>query len=203
MREAVRYYANVVSKYSLAVKQAIDKCVNLDIKIVAPGHGLVWRKNPEKIINDYIRYANYQKGQAKNEITLIWGSMYGNTEKVVHEVVKLLENEQVKFHIHRVPHESCGTILKSVWTSTGIILAMPTYEYKMFPPMASILEELGRKTVFNRKAFRFGSYGWSGGAQKDLKEIIDRNKMNWCFLRVEFKTASNEEIDKIRRELSS
>jgi len=96
-------------------------------------------------------------------------------------------------HVHQVPKDSWGTILTSAWTSTGIILAMPTYEFKMFPPMAAALEELGKKRVCNRKAFRFGSYGWSGGAQRDLDEITGRLNMNWEFLEpVEFNGVPKE-----------
>lgn len=192
-KEAVRYYSNIVAAFSLPVKKAIEKCSNLPIKIVAPGHGVVWRKNPNKIIEDYLRYASYQKGPAKEEITIIWGSMYGMTEKAVQHAIKVLEQEKIKLHIHRVPETSWGTILASAWTSTGIILAMPTYEYKMFPPMAAALEELGKKKVLNRKAFRFGSYGWSGGAQKELDEIMCKYCMKWDFLEpVEFKGGPRE-----------
>ncbi|WIV13542.1 FprA family A-type flavoprotein [Proteiniborus sp. MB09-C3] len=187
-KEAVRYYSNIVAAFSMPVKKAIDKCSALPVKIIAPGHGIVWRKNPNKIVEDYSRYASYQKGPAKDEITIIWGSMYGMTEKAVNHAIKVLEQEKIKFHVHRVPDTSWGTILASAWTSTGIILAMPTYEYKMFPPLAAALEELGKKKVFNRKAFRFGSYGWSGGAQKELDYIMDKYCMKWDFLEpVEFK----------------
>jgi flavorubredoxin len=193
-KEAVRYYSNIVAAFSLPVQKAIDKCSTLPIEIIAPGHGIVWRQNPKRIIDDYARYAAYQKGPAKAEITLIWGSMYGMTEKAVDYAVKVLEKEDIKVHVHRVPETSWGTVLASAWTSTGIIVAMPTYEYKMFPPVAAALDELGRKKVVNRKAFRFGSYGWSGGAQKELDEIITRNRMNWDFLEpVEFKGAPSEE----------
>lgn len=192
--EAVRYYANIVAAFSMPVKKAIDKCSALPIKIIAPGHGIVWRENPNKIIEDYIRYASYQKGPAKEEITLIWGSMYGMTEKAVNYVVKVLEEENIKFNVHRVPEVSWGTVLASAWNSTGIILAMPTYEYKMFPPMAAVLEELGKKKVFGRKAFRFGSYGWSGGAQKELDEIMNKYCMKWDFIDpVEFKGSPRDE----------
>jgi flavorubredoxin len=192
-REAVRYYSNIVAAFSMPVKKAIEKCAPLPIKVIAPGHGIVWRENPSKIIEDYIRYASYQKGSAKEEITLIWGSMYGMTEKAVNHVVELLEKENIRVNSHQVPQDSWGTVLASAWNSTGIILAMPTYEYKMFPPMAAALEELGKKKLQGRKAFRLGSYGWSGGAQKELDEIMDRYCMNWDFIEpVEFKGAPRE-----------
>ena len=200
-REAVRYYANIVAAFSLPTKKAIEKCGPLPIKIIAPGHGLVWRKNPMKIVEDYSRYVAYQKGPAKEEITVIWGSMYGMTEKAVNAALEALETEGITVHSHRVPETDWGDILASIWTSTGVILAMPTYEYKMFPPMAAVLEELGKKKVQGRKCFRFGSYGWSGGAQKELDEIHHRQKMKWDFLEpVEFKgSPSSEEIELIKR----
>lgn len=193
--EAVRYYANIVAAFSMFVDKAIKKCADLPIKIIAPGHGVVWRKNPNKIVEDYKRYVDYQKGPAKKEITVLWGSMYGMTETGVKHAVALLEKESdIKINVHQVPQTSWGQILKSVWTSTGVLLAMPTYEYKMFPPMAAALEELGKKKVNGRKAFRIGSYGWSGGAQRELDDIMDRLKMKWDFVEpAEYKGAPTDE----------
>jgi anaerobic nitric oxide reductase flavorubredoxin len=192
-KETIRYYSNILATFSLQVKKAVEKCAALPVKIIAPGHGLMW-KNPEKIMKAYAKYADYQKGPARKEITLIWSSMYGMTEKAVKRVIPLLEQADIKVHIHQVPESSYGEVLTSAWTSTGIIIAMPTYEYKMFPPMAAMLEELGKKRVFNRRVFRFGSYGWSGGAQKELDEIISRYKMNWEFLEpVEFRGSPRED----------
>lgn len=191
--ETIRYYSNIIASFSMQVKKAVDKCQALPVKLIAPGHGLMWRE-PEKIMQAYAEYADYQKGPAREEVTLIWGSMYGMTEKAVKHAVRVLENEDIIVHVHQVPQDSWGEILTSAWTSTGIILAMPTYEFKMFPPMASVLEELGKKKVHGRKAFRFGSYGWSGGAQRELDDIMDRLCMKWEFAEaVEFAGAPSEE----------
>ena len=192
--EAVRYYSNIVGSFSIFVKKALEICAGLPIKIIAPGHGIMWRDNPQRIVDDYSRYVAYQKGVAKEEITIIWGSMYGMTKKAVDHAVKVLEDEDIKVNVHQVPGTDDGTILQSVWNSTGVILAMSTYEYKMFPPMASTLDELGRKKANGRKAFRFGSYGWSGGAQREIDEIMTKYRMNWDFLEpVEFKGKALEE----------
>ena len=200
-REAVRYYSNIVAAFSGPVVKAIDKASALPVKIVAPGHGVVWRENPMKIVNDYLRYASYQKGPCEEEVAVIYGSMYGNTEKGVAPAVEALEDEGLAVRVHRVPEDSWGDILASVWSSTGVVLAMPTYEYKMFPPMAALLDELGKKKVQNRKAFRFGSYGWSGGAQKELDEIMLRHKANWEFVKpVEFKGGPTEDDFRAIRE---
>ncbi|GAB6089700.1 FprA family A-type flavoprotein [Spirochaeta dissipatitropha] len=198
--EALRYYANIVAAFSIPTKKAIDKLGPLEIKAIAPGHGIVWRRNPAKIVTDYIRYAGYSKGPAKEHVTVIYGSMYGMTEQGIKPVVEGLESEGITVHLHRIPESNISFVLKDVWQSTGVVLAMPTYEYKMFPPMAAVLDEIGKKKVLNRLAFRFGSYGWSGGAQKELDEITSRLKMNWQFIDpVEFNGApSSDELDMIR-----
>lgn len=201
-KEMTRYYSNVMATFSMAVTKAVEKCKEYPVEIIAPGHGLLW-KNTEEIYDRYEKLAAYQKGPAKKEITLVWGSMYGMTQQAVMEAEEALKESGVVYHIHQVPKDSWGTVLTSVWNSTGVILAMPTYEYKMFPPMAAALEEMGKKKVLNKKAFRFGSYGWSGGAQKELEEIMERHKMNWDFMEpVEFKgVPGKEDLKKIRSQV--
>lgn len=199
-KETIRYYSNIVAAFSMFVTKAINKCRALDIKMIAPGHGLMWNKRVEKIIKDYADYANYQKGNSREEITLLWGSMYGMTERAAKVAEEELKKSGIKYHVHQVPQTNWGEMLTSLWTSSGVILGMPTYEYKMFPPMASILEEAGKKKVQGRKALRFGSYGWSGGAQKELDEIVEKNKMNWTFIEpVEFRgQPSDEDLETLR-----
>jgi flavorubredoxin len=200
-QEAERYYANIVGPFSLFVQRAIDKLKDIEIKAIAPGHGVVWRKDPSRIVSDYIRYASYSKGPAKTDVTVLYSSMYGMTARGVDPVVEGLESEGVKVHIHKLPETDWSFALASVWQSSGVVIGAPTYEYKMFPPMGALLEEIGRKKALNRKAFRFGSYGWSGGAQKELDEIMKRNRTNWEFLEpVEFRGAPTEEhLDLIRQ----
>jgi len=85
-------------------------------------------------------------------------------------------------------------MVATVFRSAGVIIGAPTYEYKLFPPVASALNELGRKRITGKTAFRFGSYGWSGGAEKELAEIIERNNMKWNFIEsVEFEGAPKDE----------
>lgn len=192
--DTLRYYSNIIAHFSPQVKKAVAKCRELLVKQIAPGHGLIWRE-PQKVMDAYSDYADYQKGPARKEITFIWGSMYGMTETAVKHAIEELKKKDITVHVHQVPQDSWGTILTSAWTSTGIIVAMPTYEFKMFPPMGAVLEELGKKKVCNRKAFRFGSYGWSGGAQRELDDITTRLSMNWEFVEpVEFLGRPGEEV---------
>lgn len=178
--EALRYYANIVATFSTFVLKGLEKLQGLDVKVICPSHGIIWRENPEIIIDMYKRYAEYSKGPGEREVTLVWSSMYGNTKKVLSPIIETLRKYKITTHVYQVPGDEIGYILGSAWKSAGLIFGMPTYEYKMFPPMAHAIEELMVKRVKNKKVFRFGSYGWVGGAQKDFEAKTE--KAGWDIL---------------------
>ena len=174
-KEAIRYYANIVASFSLPVLKGLEKLGGLDVKIICPSHGIIWRENPGKIIELYKRYAEYAKGPAEKEVTLIWSSMYGNTKQIVSTIIEVLRKRKIPVHVFQVPGDDVGHILADAWKSAGLIFGMPTYEYKMFPPMAHVIDELLLKKVKNRKVFRFGSFGWVGGAQRDFDATTEKS----------------------------
>jgi anaerobic nitric oxide reductase flavorubredoxin len=168
--ESLRYYANIVSSFSVFVQRAIQKLGALPIKVIAPSHGPVYRKDPGAIITRYAEFASWMNGPARKEVCVIWGSMYGNTKAGVDAVMEAIRGEGLECRVHRVPNEDISFVLADAYSCAGIVIAAPTYEYRLFPPMAYVLDIFGRKHVLNRKSFRFGSYGWSGGAKKDYEE---------------------------------
>ena len=170
--ECLRYYANIVASFGTFVLRAVKKLSALGIKVVAPSHGIVWRRDPTKIIERYVKYASYLEGAREKEVCVVWGSMYGNTEKGLDAVLHGLEDEGLPFTMHRVPNDDVSYILADAYKSEGILIAMPTYEYKMFPPMAYALDLFARKHVNGRSALRIGSWGWVGGAKKEYEEAI-------------------------------
>ena len=192
--EGIRYYSNVMTTFTPILKKAIKKSEELDINIIAPGHGPLYRGNTQKIVDDYTRFSQYAQGSGKNEITILWGSMYGMTAKAITHVEEVLKREGVKYNKLEMPLESESEMIATVFKSAGIIIAAPTYEYKLFPPIAAALDEIGRKKITEKAAFRFGSYGWSGGAEKELSDILERNKMKWDMVEsVEFEGSPKEE----------
>lgn len=190
--EALRYYSNIVASFSLFVKRALAKISALDIKVVAPSHGIVWRRSPQTIIDLYRTYSDYMEGPQAKEICVVWGSMYGFTKAGVDAVIAGIEAEGLPYSIHRVPNEDASYILADAFKCAGIVIAMPTYEYKMFPPMASLLQLFERKHIWNRLALRIGSWGWVGGAKKDYEEMIA--PLKWTSLEsLEWPGAATEE----------
>jgi flavorubredoxin len=201
-KEALRYYANIVSSFSIFVEKAIQKLDGLSIKCVAPSHGIVWRKEPGLIIDRYRKYASYAKNSGEREITVIWGSMYGNTKAGVDAVIRGIEAEGVPYSIRRVPDENVSYVLADAYKSGALVIAMPTYEYAMFPPMAYVLDIFKRKHIFGKKVLRIGSWGWVGGAKKEYDAIVESLKwtslepLEWAGYPAEAELAALEERGK-------
>ena len=176
--EILRYYATIVASFSQFVQKALVQLQNLPIQVVAPSHGIIWRKNPQTIIEYYQELSSYNTtGPLKNEICVICGSMYGNTEEGVQEMLKVLHEEKIPYTSIVLPENDISRILAVAYAAKGLIIAMPTYEYKMFPPMAYILTLFRYKHFKNKITLRIGSKGWSGGAEKDYQETI--KTLNW------------------------
>ncbi len=172
-QEALRYYVTVVAKFSGPVLRAIEKLKDLEVDIIAPSHGLIWRKNPSAIIELYRLWASYASSPGEPAVTLIFGSMYGNTEKFMNAVAQGVSKEGIPVEIFDAARVHPAYILPYLWVRRGVIIGAPTYEGDLFPPVAQALEMAALKRVMNKKAAYFGSYGWSGGALKRLKEIIE------------------------------
>jgi flavorubredoxin len=171
-RESERYYANIVSSFSLFVQRAIYKLGGLGIKIIAPSHGPVYRSRPQDVIESYRRYASWMNGPALPEVCVVWGSMYGNTRQGLEAVLKGIREAGLAYREHRVPNEDISFVLADAYRCQGILIAAPTYEYALFPPMAYVLDIFVRKHVWNRNALRIGSFGWVGGAKKAYEEAV-------------------------------
>jgi flavorubredoxin len=172
-QEALRYYANIVAKFSGPVLRAIKKLEGVPVDVIAPSHGLVWRKDPQRIVDLYARWARYATEPAEPEITLVYGSMYGSTEKMMNVVAQGISSEDVSVEVFDAARTHPSYILPSLWTKSGVMIGAPTYEVSLFPPVALVLDMAARKRIVNKKAAWFGSYGWSGGALKELQGLIE------------------------------
>jgi flavorubredoxin len=193
--ETERYYANIVSSFSTFVLRGITKLANVPLKVVAPSHGVVWRKDPLKVVQWYQKLASYMQGPREKEVAVVWSSMYGNTEALLQSIVDGLKSEGLPVHVLQIPQTHESFVLEKVWRSEGLVIGMPTYEYKMFPPMYHVLDILERSHVVGRKTLRFGSFGWSGGAQKQFDEFSTAMKLD-CRGVVEYQGSPTEEDKK-------
>lgn len=191
--ESLRYYSNIIAKFSPQVSKMIDKLKVLSPKIIAPAHGLVWRKDPAKIVDLYKKWADYAVGKAERGVTLLYASMYGNTAQATNAVVRGLQSVSVPVNVFDVSQTHLSYILPSLWTNAGVIIGSPTYEGNIFPTIRHVLVDAGLKHVYNKTAAFFGSWSWSSGALREIKELVE--PFEWNLVDdLEFEGAAKESI---------
>jgi anaerobic nitric oxide reductase flavorubredoxin len=169
-RESLRYFVNIVAKFSGPTLKAIDKLAGIPIDIIAPSHGLVWRKNPGRIVELYRKWAELAKGGGELGVTLVYGSMYGNTEKMMNAVAHGISRAGVPVEIFDAARVHSSYILPALWTYRGVMVGAPTYEGTLFPPVAQALDMAALKRIVHKRAAAFGSFGWSMGGMAALQE---------------------------------
>jgi len=174
--EALRYYSNIIASYSKPVLNAINKLAGVDVEVVAPSHGLVWRKDPGKIISLYKTWAGYAASGGEAGVTVLYGSMYGNTLRMLESFEKGLQSSGLTIKRFDVARTHASTMLPSIWSLRGVVVAAPTYDGGIFPAMADILTLAGKKRMMNKKCIRFGSYTWGGGADKAFNALNESLK---------------------------
>jgi anaerobic nitric oxide reductase flavorubredoxin len=176
LSEALRYYVNVLALFSKMVLKAIDRLKQVSITIVAPSHGIIWRRDPERMVNLYRDWAGCASGTGEQAVTLIYGTMYGNTESMANAVAQGISRAGTPVAVYDVARTHPSYLLPSLWTNKGVIIGAPTYEGTLFPPVAQALDIAVHKGVRNKQAGWFGSYGWSGGAQREFKKMVEKAK---------------------------
>jgi flavorubredoxin len=189
-QETLRYFTNVIGRYSSMVQKAIPKITGLKINTVASTHGPVWRKNPRHVIGLYDRWS---RQETEEGAVIVYASMYGSTEKMMEAVARSLAAEGLaKVRAHNVSRVHPSYILSDVWRFRGLVLGSPTYNTKPFPLMDHYVRVLENKMLNERVVGVFGSYGWSGGGVKELVEFVTRAKWQLVEPVVEAKGAPTE-----------
>ncbi|MFW6181933.1 MAG: FprA family A-type flavoprotein [Spirochaetota bacterium] len=172
-KEALRYFVNIVALFHKPAMNAIKKLGGVDVEIIAPSHGLIWRRDPGRIVELYRRWCEYATGPTEPGVTLVYGSMYGNTEKMMNAVAQGIAAGGVPFEIFDAARTHVSYILPSLWRYAGVVVGAPTYEGQLFPPAVDVLNYAALKKISNKKLMTFGSFGWAGGALRTIKKIVE------------------------------
>lgn len=198
--ETRRYYSNIVGKFSKQVQAALKKLSALDIKMICPVHGPVWREQPEKIVDLYDRMSRYESEEG---VVIVYGSMYGNTEVMAETIARGLAEEGVKnIRIYDVSKTHNSYILSDIWKYRGLILGSCTYNNYLFPLMHNLLNVIKMNKLQNHILGMFGSYSWSGGALKALKEFGETCEYDVIETTVEAKSAPTREDLRVCKEIA-
>lgn len=176
MEEAAKYYANILWPFSPLIIKKIEEIQKMGIKInmIAPSHGIIWRSNPTKIIEAYLRWA---QGESKKKILVIYDTMWGSTEKMAKAMVEGINSRGIETILCRIPFSDRGDLIKELLEAKGALFGSSTINNGILPTLAPLLEDLQGLKPKNKVAAAFGSYGWRGGAIKIIEEKLEKAGM--------------------------
>ncbi|MBU2567256.1 MAG: flavodoxin domain-containing protein [Elusimicrobia bacterium] len=171
MDEAAKYYANILWPLSSIVLKKIEDVqkINLPIKIIAPSHGIIWRRDPMKIVN---AYAGWAKNETKPKAVIVYETMWGATEKMARKISEGMTDAGVSVKLYDVSQSDRTEIIGEMLDSRGFVLGSSTHGNGMLPSIYGFLEFLKGLKPKNRTGFAFGSYGWAGGAVRNIENIL-------------------------------
>lgn len=175
-KEALKYYANILAPFGIMVDKKIKEILsmNLQIDMICPSHGLIWRKGPTQIVEKYLEWANkYQEEQ----ITIIYDTMWNDTRKMAEAIAKGIQekDEKVTIKLMNTAKDDKTDILTEVFKSKMILVGSPTVNNGYLHSIAGILEMIKGMKLKGKKAVAFGSYGWSGEAVKLITEELRKS----------------------------
>ncbi len=177
MFHAQKYYANILLLYSPLILKLIDKIkeLNLEIDMICPDHGVIWRKNLGGILEAYARWA---KQEPQRKAIIIYDTMWHSTETMAEVIAEALWAEGVPVVKRKLRACHRSDIMTEVLDAGAVIVGSPTLNNGLFPTIADILAYMKGLKPLNKVAAAFGSYGWSGEAVKLINEQFEAMKFN-------------------------
>jgi anaerobic nitric oxide reductase flavorubredoxin len=169
MPEAAKYYANILMPFGDLIVRALDKLSGLDIRMIAPSHGIVWRSHAETIVG---AYDSWGKGQSRRKAVIVYDTMWGSTGKMAHAIAGAIADAGVEVKLYRLTDSDKSDILMETLDARALLIGSPTLNNGMFPTVAGFLCYLKGLKPRGKLAAAFGSYGWAGGAMKAMQQEL-------------------------------
>lgn len=172
MPHAKKYFANILLLYSPLILKLIEHVSNLKLEfnMICPDHGILWRKDPGKIINAYIRWS---RQDAKNKAVVIYDTMWHSTEKMAEAIVAGLSGQGVEARPMHLRKWNRSDIMTEVLDAKAIIVGSPTLNNGLFPTVSDFLTYMKGLKPKNKIGAAFGSYGWSGESVNLIKNELE------------------------------
>lgn len=175
MEDARRYYTNIVGKYGPQVQALLKKAAGLDIAMICPLHGPVWRSDLELLIEKYDQWSRYEAEE--DGVLLVYGSMYGNTENAVEVLAtEIVEQGMKNIKMYDASVTDCSYLIAEAFRYNRIVVAAPTYNAGLFAPVEHFLNDMKALNVQNKKIALVENGSWAPMAAKHMKAIVETMK---------------------------
>ncbi len=176
-----KYTVTVIGHYKEKIGKNLEKMEKFHIspKMILPAHGLLWRKDPQRIVQSYL---DWGQGKAQSgKVTVVYSSMYRFVEKAVEVAVEELRERGFSPVIHRLVddrRDSMADILSDIVDSEAVVIGTETYESDVFPYTEFILSEMIKKVEYEKPLLLIAVFGWAAAAGKKLQSMLKNSKFD-------------------------
>lgn len=185
--EVMRYFTNIVGKYCAHTQRAIKKLADLEIKMIAATHGPVWRTDLNWVLSRYNKWSSYDMEEG---VIVVYGSMYGNTQKMAETIARRLAERGIKhIRVYDASKTHSSYIINDIFKYKGFIVGSCAYNNALFPNVETLISTIAHMGIKNHYLGIFGNYSWNGGGVKNLMAFADSIQWEMVYEPVEEKGA--------------
>lgn len=177
MKQAKKYYANIVWPYGMQAHKALEAVKGLELKMIAPSHGCIWRSHIDKILEKYEAWTTYQ---TEEKAVVVFDSMWHSTEMMAREICDSFIAEGISAKLIDVKASHISDIMTDLCDARYVAVGSPTLNSNMLPTVASFLTYMRGLSPKNdqRIGLAFGSYGWAPLGPKQVYDELEKAKFN-------------------------
>ena len=173
--ECLKYYANILTPFSSLVEKKIQEFLSLGLPldIICTSHGVIWRKDPVQIVEQYLKWA---KSYQENQITIVYDTMWNSTRVMAERIAEGIRRTDPDVHVKlfNIAGSDKNDVVAEVFKSKAVVFGSPTINRGILTSLAGLLEEIKGLSFKDKKAAVFGSYGWSGESTRILAESLQQ-----------------------------
>jgi len=175
-QEALKYYANILTPFSDLVLKKIDEvlALKLPVEVIAPSHGVIWRKDPLQIVKKYQEWAA-QKCEMR--AVVLYDTMWNATRKMADAIADGLAEGGVESKAFHMAVSDRNDVIVELFRSRAVVIGSPTFNNGVLPTIMPVLEDLRGLRFKHKLGAAFGSYGWSGEGVKRIEDHLREAKL--------------------------
>src|SRR5665647_2427573 len=173
--DARRYYTNIVGKYGPHVQNLLKKAGTIDIKIICPLHGPVWRNDLGYLLEKYDKWSRYEPEE--NGVMIVYGTMYGNTEAAASDLAtRLVEKGMTNVVMYDVSKTHVSYLISETFKYSHVVLASVTYNLKIYPPMLAYIMDMKALNLQKRTFALIENGSWAPQSGRLMRELLEEMK---------------------------
>lgn len=175
-QEAIKYYANILTPFSPLIKKKIEqvRALNLPIDMIAPSHGVIWRKDPMQIVDKYYQWSqDYNEGYA----VIVYDTMYEATKTMAEAIAEGLRKKGIQYKMFNASVSDQSDLITDIFKAKALLVGSCTVNNTVLRAIAGLLDEIKGHKFKGKLGAGFGSYGWSGEAPKHISRSLEESEL--------------------------